>query len=109
MTLKKWQLLSSTDVSPSKWFPVEKRKYKHPNGQIIDDFTVTTLADVSMIVPITKDGKIVIVRQFKPGADEFTLEFPAGRREKDHTSFLATAHHELEEETGIDAPMDSFI
>jgi len=101
MSPQKWQLLSAKDVSPSKWFPVEERTYKLPDGSIIDDFTVTTLADVAMIVPITKDKKVILVNQFKPGANDVVLQFPAGRKEAKHKDFVETAVHELEEEVGI--------
>ncbi len=101
MSLKPWKLLSIKDVSPSKWFPVEERTYELPNGKIIDDFTVTTLADVSMIVPITIDKKIVMVRQFKPGVNDLLIQFPAGRLESHHESMEQLALHELEEEAGI--------
>ncbi len=98
---QKWKLLESRDVSPSKWFPIEERTYQLPNGNVVEDFTVTTLADVAMIVAITPDKKVVAIRQFKPGAGEVILEFPAGRQEGSHTSIEETAVHELEEETGI--------
>ncbi len=101
MTPKKWQLLSKKDVSPHKWLPVEMRSYRHPSGKIIDDFSVVTLADVAMVVPITKDKKVVLVNQYKPGADSLTLEFPAGRWENNSLNFLSLAQHELEEEVGI--------
>ena len=101
MQLKKWKLLSKKDVSPSKWFPIEERVYELPNGKIVDDFTVTTLSDVAMIVPITKDKKVVLANQYKPGVDEVMMQFPAGRIEKEHANMDATAQHELEEETGI--------
>lgn len=99
--ITKWTLLSSKDVSPNSWFPIESRTYKLPNGNIVEDFTVTTIADVSMVIPVTKDGKLVMVRQYKPGVDEITIEFPAGRIETKHVDFLDLARHELEEETGI--------
>ncbi len=56
-----------------------------------------------MIVPITREGKLVLVKQFKPGIGEILIQFPVGRIEKNHESFLETAQHELEEETGIHA------
>ncbi|GIK84184.1 MAG: ADP-ribose pyrophosphatase [Patescibacteria group bacterium] len=101
MQPKKWKLLSKKDVSPSKWFPIEERTYQLPNGRIVDDFTVTTLADVAMIVPITKDKKVIIVNQYKPGVDEVIMQFPAGRIEDTHKNMDETAQHELEEETGV--------
>ena len=101
MSLQKWKLLSKKDVSPSDWFPIEERVYQLPNGKIVDDFTVTTIADVAMIVPITKDNKVVLVNQYKPGVDSVMMQFPAGRTEKNHANMQETAQHELEEETGI--------
>lgn len=101
MSLKKWKLLSTKDVSPHDWFPIEMRSYELPNGKIVNDFSVTTLADVAMIVPVMKDERIVMVRQFKPGFGDIILEFPAGRMEPSHKNLEETAAHELEEETGI--------
>ena len=101
MTPQKWQLLSVKDISPHKWFPLEMRKYQLPNGRVVDDFSVTTLADVAMIVAVTKEGKLVMVRQFKPGFGDVIVEFPAGRIENSHKNLEETAQHELEEETGI--------
>jgi len=103
MSPHKWQLISAKDVSPSKWFPIEERTYKLPDGRVINDFTVTTLADVAMILPITKDKKVVLVEQFKPGVDVVMIQFPAGRKEPEHKDLIETACHELEEETGIQA------
>lgn len=100
-SLKKWKLLKKTDVSPSPWFAIERREYELPSGKIIDDFYVTTVADVSMIIPVTKDKKLILARQYKPGVDEITLEFPAGRIESHHSNFFELAQHELEEEVGI--------
>lgn len=100
MSPQKWTLISANDVSPSKWFPIEERTYKLPDGRIVNDFSVTTLADVAMIIPVTKDGKIIMVNQFKPSFDDVILEFPAGRTEP-NTTLEETALRELEEEAGI--------
>lgn len=99
--IKKWKLLSKKDVSPSPWFPIEEREYELPDGRVVDDFTVTTLPDVAMIIPILKNGKVVMIRQYKPGIDEISLEFPAGRIEPEHKGITETAMAELEEEIGI--------
>ncbi len=101
MTLQKWTLITSKDISSSKWFPVEERKYKLPSGKLVNDFSVTTLADVAMIVPVTPDGKVIMVNQFKPGFGDVILEFPAGRKEPKHQNIKEVAIYELEEETGI--------
>lgn len=101
MTIQKWKLLTSRDVSPDPWFPVEKRSYQLPDGRRIDDFYVTTVEDVSQIVPVTDRGTVILIREYKPGADEIMIQFPAGRREDKHADFKHLAQVELEEETGI--------
>lgn len=100
-SVKKWKLLASQDISPSPWFPLEKRTYELPSGKIVDDFYVTPLADVALIIPITKQGNVIMVKQYKQGVDDITLEFPAGRKEPHHKDMLETAIEELAEETGI--------
>jgi len=98
--IQPWKLISKKDVSISNWFPVEERTYKKPDGGIIDDFTVLTVENVSLVIPVTADRKIVMVSQFKPGADQVTLEFPGGRL-KPGENYLEGAKTELYEETGM--------
>lgn len=98
--LKKWELLSEEDISPSKWFPLYKHKVKLSNGLEMDDYYISKLGDVAMIIPITDEQEFIFVRQYKHGARKITLEFPAGIVEKGQTS-LNTAYAELEQETGI--------
>jgi ADP-ribose pyrophosphatase len=107
--LKKWELLNTEDVSPSKYFPLEKRTYRRPDGVVIDDFYVTTLADSVHVIPITKDKKVVMIRMYKQGTDEFMIQFPAGRFEGKHMDLEDAAVKELEEEAGIKITKDQLI
>ncbi|GCD81980.1 ADP-ribose pyrophosphatase [Parageobacillus thermoglucosidasius] len=54
------------------------------------------------IIPITKEGKLVLVRQYRKALERVLVEIPAGKLEKGEEP-LATAHRELEEETGYRA------
>ena len=102
LTPKPWKLLKSVDVSPSPHFPIEKRTYELPNGKIVDDFYVTTLEDSAYIIPVTTEGKLVLIRMYKPGLDQVVVQFPAGRIEaKKHKSPRDAAAQELLEEAGI--------
>ena len=52
------------------------------------------------VLPVTDDGRILMVRQYRNALDRFTLEIPAGGRNgKDEPTKLCAAR-ELEEETG---------
>lgn len=51
------------------------------------------------IVPVTDDGQVIMVRQFRYAFGEVLLELPAGKLEKGEDPYEA-ALRELEEETG---------
>ncbi len=51
------------------------------------------------VVPVTDDGKILLINQYRNSVDRITLELPAGRREGTE-EFAVCAARELEEETG---------
>lgn len=96
-----WKMISEEDVSPSPWFKVFKRKYQMPNGKMIDDFYVSKLGDVSMVLVLTDKKEVVFVKQYKAGIDKIMLELPAGRIKKDKTA-EEVARLELKEETGLE-------
>lgn len=52
------------------------------------------------VVPVTDDGKILMVRQYRNALDRYTLEIPAGALDAEDEPGLLCAARELEEETG---------
>ena len=52
------------------------------------------------VVPVTKDGKILMVRQYRNALDRYTLEIPAGALDAEDEPGIVCAGRELEEETG---------
>ena len=55
------------------------------------------------VVPITEDGKILMVRQYRNALDRYTLEIPAGALDAEEEPGIVCAGRELEEETGYKA------
>ncbi len=53
------------------------------------------------VVPVTKDGTILMVRQYRNALDRYTLEVPAGALNYPEEPKIDCAHRELEEETGF--------
>lgn len=53
------------------------------------------------VLPVTKDGKILMVRQYRNALDRFTLEIPAGKVDTPDEPRIECAYRELEEETGF--------
>ena len=52
------------------------------------------------VVPVTDEGKIIMVKQYRSALDQFTLEIPAGTLDSRDEPGIECASRELEEETG---------
>lgn len=52
------------------------------------------------VVPVTDDGKILMVRQYRNALDRYTLEIPAGALDAEDEPGILCVGRELEEETG---------
>ncbi len=52
------------------------------------------------VVPVTEEGTILMVRQYRNALDRYTLEVPAGALNFPEEPKIDCAHRELEEETG---------
>lgn len=67
------------------------------------DFTVIRTSDWINVIPVTPDGRIVFIRQFRHGIREVTLEIPGGAVDEADADLRAAAARELREETGFEA------
>lgn len=56
----------------------------------------------ALAIPLTADGKLILVRQYRFAVQGRLLEFPAGTVEPDETP-LATIQREIQEEVGYEA------
>lgn len=57
-------------------------------------------ADGVMIIPITKEGEIVLIKQYRAPIDDYLYEFPAGMVDPGE-DFIEAGKRELFEETGL--------
>ncbi|MBS7565030.1 NUDIX hydrolase [Mucilaginibacter sp. Bleaf8] len=106
--IKKWTVLNEQDVSPSPWFPLLQHTVQLANGHVVDDYYFSPLGDVVMVLALTPEYEVVLVRQYKHALGEILLELPGGMQQKDK-SIIQSALNELEEEAGIKAEADQLI
>ena len=71
-----------------------------PNGNHIPEYYILEYPDWVNTIAITKDGKFVFVRQYRPGLGRTSYELCAGVCDKEDASPLVSAQRELWEETG---------
>ena len=95
----KWQRTRSAEVMDLKIFTVRYDWLENPRNGRQSRATILETPDWVDMVPITPDGKIVLVDQYRFGVAAVTTEIPAGIIEAGETP-LAAARRELLEETG---------
>lgn len=100
--IKPWKLLSSKMVLDEKWYKVRKDSVEVRPGKILDDYYLGLWNDIVMILAITEDGIVPLVRQYKHGLSQIITELPAGYMEDGEDS-LVSAKRELKEETGYES------
>ena len=61
------------------------------------------------VIPVTKEGKILMVRQWRNALDRYTLEIPAGKLDFSGESSQTCVMRELEEETGYRSDNVDFL
>lgn len=101
MTLSPWKRIARSVVSRNDWWTYLRDDYVLPSGKKGEYHFVHTNG-ASMIIPVTDDGKLLMVNQYRYLCAKESIEFPCGGV-KDGSSYDETARHELREETGYTA------
>ncbi|OEH93602.1 NUDIX hydrolase [Bacillus solimangrovi] len=90
--------LSSEQIFEGRIINLQVDEVELPNGKKSKRELVKHPGAVA-IIPITREGKIVLVRQYRKPLEKMVVEIPAGKLEKNEAPFQ-TAERELQEETG---------
>ncbi len=98
-----WRPRGKRRVLDTVIFNVDVHTLEHPRSGRAHDFYILDAPDWCNIVPLTRDGQIVMVRQRRHGVGQETLELPGGMIDPEDPSPLEAAGRELLEETGYRA------
>lgn len=99
---KIWICEKEKNLIESPFVQVVERDCRSSEDSRPHRFYVLKSRDFCNIIPITADGKVVLVRQFRQGIDQHTLEVPGGLVDPQDTDLLAAAVREMIEETGYE-------
>ncbi len=95
-----WKVLEEKEVFVAEpRLTVSVQCLKLPNGKIIDDYYQIYFPEAVVIVARTRNGKVIMSRQYQHGFARVSIVLPAGTIGKSESP-LQTAQRELLEETG---------
>ena len=95
----RWHQLGRSTKLTTAIFHVDAVRYRHPVRNAEREFVVINAPDWVNVVAVTPDDHLVLVRQFRYGIDEFSLEIPGGVMDAGEDPIKAGLR-ELREETG---------
>ena len=95
-----WKILHSRSLIRDRHIDVRVDACETPSGVRVDPYYVLTYPDWVVVVAITPDRQMVLVRQYRHAAGKVLLEAPAGSMEPSDEDPEAAARRELLEETG---------
>ena len=100
-TIGRVQVISSKVMYQGPVFGVQRDHVREPGGIEATRDVVTHSGSV-VVLPVFRDGRILMIRQYRYAAGDFLWELVAGRKDPGET-FIAGARRELHEETGYSA------
>jgi len=96
----KWKTLSSKKLFSETWMNIRVDTCEKPDGSIITPYYVYDFPEWVTAVAITKEGNVLLERQYRHALGITGLEIPGGCADKTDASFEAAIARELLEETG---------
>jgi 8-oxo-dGTP pyrophosphatase MutT (NUDIX family) len=98
----RWKTLDFEVLERCRVFNVGRKRVRSPRTGDDHFFYTIGAGDWVNVVPVTPDDQIVMVRQYRHGCEEITLEIPGGMVDAGESPAEAAAR-ELLEETGYRA------
>ena len=97
--IKNWITIDDEKVDNCKIFDLHRVKRKSLDSGREGTFVYLDSSSWVNIIPITKSGNIVLIKQYRHGIDDMTIEIPGGLVERGELPLLA-GQRECTEETG---------
>ena len=89
-----WKTLSSEYLIKRPWLTARRDKVQLPDGRILDEYYVLEYPTWGNVIAITKEGDMVLVRQYRHALGRTNFELVAGVLEKGEDPLVA-AQREL--------------
>mgnify|MGYP001124048710 FL=1 len=102
--IREWEILNRERVADYNIFTLDKKQVRSPRTGDIREVQALRFPDWVLILAVTPQQEVVMVRQYRHGSEQVCLELPGGLVDPEDTSPELSARRELLEETGYEAP-----
>lgn len=99
-SMKKWKTLETKTIFHNQWFDIREEKVQITDELAIEGVIVHRFPDWCNIIAMTPQKQVFLVRQYRHGVNQETIETPSGSMEVEDKTFQDGAERELLEETG---------
>ena len=98
--LQDWEILNRELSQDYRLFQIHQKQVRSPRtGGILKVQTIQT-PDLVMVIPVTPEEEVIMLRQYRHGVEDICLELPGGLVDTEDDSPAVAAERELLEETG---------
>lgn len=100
--IKPWEKVSSKKIGDFRIFSIRSDVKISPRTGKQHDFYVIESVNWVNVIPVTKDGQLVMIEQYRHGSNTVELEIPGGMMDASDSSPVEAGLRELKEETGYE-------
>ncbi len=104
-----WPVEERKQEGVYKIFTLWSEKARNPRNGSLRDLVILDFPDWISVIPVTPDGDVVMVKQYRHGVKKVLLEIPGGLMDREDPSPEAAARRELAEETGYTSSLFTCI
>ena len=101
--IRDWEILRREFIQDFRIFKIEEKQVRSPRTGKLREVQAIQFPDWVLILALTVDKKVVMVRQYRHGIERVCLELPGGLVDPADDSPAFSARRELLEETGYRA------
>jgi 8-oxo-dGTP pyrophosphatase MutT (NUDIX family) len=101
--VERWEKLESEYLGDFRIFRIRRDTSRSPRTGTNHSFFVLESPDWINVIPLTPEGNVVMIHQFRHGTEDVTLEVPGGMVDSEDGDPAISAARELREETGYEA------